>query len=61
VLETDAPYLPPVPHRGERNEPAYIPLIAGKIAEICQLSLEKVALATQENAARVFGFHKSTE
>ena len=34
VLETDAPYLAPAPHRGKRNESAYIPLIAGKIAEI---------------------------
>jgi TatD DNase family protein len=56
VLETDAPYLPPVPHRGDRNEPAYIPLIAGKIAEICQLSVAAVSHITQENAERVLNF-----
>ncbi len=54
VLETDAPWLPPVPHRGERNEPSYIPLIAQKIAEIKNLSLETVAEITTNNAVDLF-------
>jgi TatD DNase family protein len=55
LLETDAPYLPPVPHRGQRNEPAYIPIIAQKIAEIKGASLETVAEVTSGNAGRLFG------
>jgi TatD DNase family protein len=54
LLETDAPWLPPVPHRGERNEPSYIPLIARKIAEIKGCSLDEVALATTNNALGLF-------
>ena len=55
LLETDAPWLPPVPHRGQRNEPAYIPIIAQKIAEIKSLPLTEVAEATTGNAMRLFG------
>ena len=55
VLETDAPYLTPVPHRGQRNESAYIPLIAAKIAEIKNISPDEVAEATTRNAERLFG------
>ena len=55
LLETDAPYLPPVPHRGQRNESAYIPLIAQKVADIKGLSLEAVAEQTTANAVRLFG------
>lgn len=55
LLETDAPWLPPVPHRGQRNEPSYIPVIARKIAEIKNESLEKVADVTTANALRLFG------
>jgi TatD DNase family protein len=55
LLETDAPWLPPVPHRGQRNEPAYIPLIAAKIAEIKRVSPERVAEVTTGNAGRLFG------
>lgn len=55
VLETDSPYLAPTPHRGKRNESSYIPLIAEKIASIYQVSLEKVAQKTTENAKKVFG------
>ncbi|MEI7896170.1 MAG: TatD family hydrolase [bacterium] len=55
LLETDAPWLPPVPYRGQRNEPAYIPLIAQKIAEIKKVSLEEVAEVTTGNAVRLFG------
>lgn len=54
VLETDAPYLAPNPHRGKRNESAYIPLIAQKIADLKQLSIEDVALITTKNAEEIF-------
>ena len=50
VLETDAPYLAPVPHRGKRNEPAYVPLIAQHIANLRQISLADVARQTTANA-----------
>ena len=55
LLETDAPWLPPVPHRGQRNEPSYIPIIAQKIAEIKNISLEEVAEVSTVNALRLFG------
>jgi len=55
VLETDSPYLPPVPHRGKRNESAYILHVAEKLAEVKELSLEKIAEATTANALRMFG------
>ncbi|WP_118973770.1 TatD family hydrolase [Taibaiella koreensis] len=55
VLETDAPYLAPVPYRGKRNESAYIPLIGTKIAAIKNCSVETVAAVTTENARRIFG------
>ena len=54
VLETDAPYLAPTPYRGKRNESAYIPLIADRVAQIKQVSVEQVARVTTENALRVF-------
>jgi TatD DNase family protein len=54
LLETDAPWLPPVPHRGERNEPAYIPLIAAKVAEIKKTTVEEVAETTTKNALNLF-------
>jgi len=54
VLETDAPYLAPVPYRGKRNESAYIPVIAQKVADVLEVSLEKVAAATFENADKIF-------
>lgn len=55
LLETDAPYLAPVPHRGERNESAFLPLIARKVAEIKGLSLSEVENATTRNAETLFG------
>ncbi len=55
VLETDAPYLAPVPYRGKRNEPAYIPLVAQKLADITDISLEEVAEITTANAKKIFG------
>jgi TatD DNase family protein len=54
LLETDAPFLAPVPQRGKRNEPAYMRHIADKIAEIHSISPEKVAEFTTRNAARLF-------
>ena len=55
VLETDAPYLAPMPHRGKRNEPDYLLLIAQKIAEIKRISVEEVAAITTQNSIDVFG------
>lgn len=54
VLETDSPYLAPVPHRGKRNEPAYIPLIAAKVAQLKNISLEELQRITSQNAAALF-------
>jgi TatD DNase family protein len=54
VLETDSPYLSPVPHRGKRNEPAYIPIIAEKIADCLHISLEEVTEKTTNNANTIF-------
>ncbi len=54
VLETDAPYLAPVPHRGKRNDPNYLILVAKKIAEIKGVSLEEVAAITTQNSLEVF-------
>lgn len=54
VLETDAPYLPPVPHRGKRNEPAYVPIIAEKLAFVKGTSVEEIAIASTRNAERLF-------
>lgn len=55
LSETDAPYVTPVPYRGKRNEPSYVPLIVQKIAEIRGEDTERVAAALMENARRVFG------
>lgn len=54
LTETDSPYLSPVPHRGRRNESAYIPIIVAKIAESLSLTAEEVADATSRNAASTF-------
>lgn len=56
ILETDAPYLAPAPHRGKRNESAYIALVAQKLAETLQLSTAEVARITTENSYQLFGF-----
>lgn len=56
LLETDAPYLTPEPYRGRRNEPAYVKLVAEKIAEIRNCSYDEIAEVTTANAKRVFGF-----
>ena len=54
VLETDCPYLTPVPFRGQRNESSYIPYICAKIAELKGVAPEKVAAQTTANAERMF-------
>ena len=54
VLETDSPYLAPVPHRGKRNEPAYIPLVAQKLSEITGTDIQKIAEVTTLNATKLF-------
>ncbi|MBL7775730.1 MAG: TatD family hydrolase [Saprospiraceae bacterium] len=54
VLETDAPYLPPVPYRGKRNESAYLTQVAEKLAEVKDLPLEEIARATSANAEQIF-------
>ncbi|MDX5418358.1 MAG: TatD family hydrolase, partial [Hymenobacteraceae bacterium] len=54
VLETDCPYLAPVPHRGKRNEPVYLPLVARRVAELMQKPVEEVAEKTTQNALNLF-------
>jgi TatD DNase family protein len=54
LIETDCPFLSPVPHRGTRNEPAFVPLVAQKIAELRGLPVEEVARASSANAWRCF-------
>ncbi|MFY0252651.1 TatD family hydrolase [Chitinophaga sp. 30R24] len=54
VLETDAPYLAPVPYRGKRNESAYLPLAGEKVADIKNLKIEEVAAITSSNARKLF-------
>jgi TatD DNase family protein len=56
LIETDSPFLTPVPHRGKRNEPAFVAHIADKIAEIHMTTREQVAEMTTSNAARLFGW-----
>ena len=55
VLETDAPYLAPVPYRGKRNESAYLPLVAQKLADLTGKTIEDIAAITTENSKTVFG------
>ena len=55
MVETDCPYLPPHPYRGQRNEPAYVRLVAEKVAELRGIPLATLAQATTENARRLFG------
>jgi TatD DNase family protein len=54
VLETDSPYLAPVPHRGKRNEPAYLVEIAGRVAEVQGCSTDHVGTVTSANARKIF-------
>ena len=55
VLETDSPYLSPVPHRGKRNESAYVRIVAEMLSEVKGLSFEEIARTTTANALRMFG------
>ena len=57
VLETDSPYLAPVPHRGKRNEPSYLLLVADKVAAVMGITQGELQEATSGNAAAVFGDH----
>ena len=56
VLETDSPYLSPVPFRGKRNESSYLKHIAKKLAEVKGVSEEEVAALTTANAEKIFGW-----
>jgi TatD DNase family protein len=59
LLETDAPFLAPQPHRGERNEPAYIRWVAEEIATLTNTPLSSVARVTTNNAARLFAWRET--
>jgi TatD DNase family protein len=54
VLETDAPYLSPVPHRGKRNESSYVAEVAGKMVDILGISMDEIKKATSQNAIELF-------
>jgi TatD DNase family protein len=54
LVETDAPYLAPVPHRGQRNEPAFVTETAKVLADVKNISVEALAAATSENFFRLF-------
>ncbi len=54
VLETDSPYLTPSPHRGKRNEPSYIPLIAERVAELKNIDIHELQLSTTQTAQKIF-------
>jgi TatD DNase family protein len=55
LIETDSPYLTPHPHRGKRNEPANVAMVAGRLAALRGLPVEQIARATSANAANLFG------
>ena len=55
LLETDCPYLTPVPFRGKRNESAYVPYVAAKIADTLGVTVDEVSATTDRNAAALFG------
>jgi TatD DNase family protein len=55
VLETDAPYLAPVPYRGKRNESSYIPIIATRIADLLEIPVTELAAITTANTRKIFG------
>jgi TatD DNase family protein len=57
LIETDSPYLAPMPHRGKINTPAWVPLVAKELARIKDVSVETVAKATTENFERLFRMH----
>jgi TatD DNase family protein len=55
MVETDAPYLAPIPHRGKRNEPAYVKQVAERIAAVRELSFEQIAAETTQACRDFFG------
>ncbi len=55
LIETDSPYLAPMPHRGKTNSPAWVPFVAAEVARIKSLTVEQVAQATSDNFDRLFG------
>jgi TatD DNase family protein len=59
TVETDSPYLAPVPHRGQRNQPAWVPLVGAAVAAAKGIAVDEVASATSANAERLFGFSAS--
>jgi TatD DNase family protein len=59
LIETDAPYLSPHPFRGKRNEPANVRIVADKIAELKELSVEQVAKSTTEEADKLFNWRET--
>ncbi len=61
LLETDAPFLPPHPYRGQRNEPAYLTVVANQLAKILQLPADDIVGVTQDNANRLFAWGTSLE
>ena len=61
VLETDSPYLSPVPNRGKRNSSLNLPYVAGKIAELKEIPPEQVMQVTFANAEQVYGFQKKKQ
>jgi TatD DNase family protein len=58
LVETDAPYLAPIPRRGKRNEPAYVAYTAARVAELRGVDPEALAQTTYENALRIFGIQE---
>ena len=61
LLETDAPYLTPVPYRGKRNEPAYVVLVAEALANLKNITVREASKTTTANACRLFGLPKDTD
>jgi TatD DNase family protein len=61
LVETDCPYLSPEPHRGRRNEPAYVKHVAEAIADIRDVSPEQIASATTQNTRCLFGLLRSRQ
>lgn len=56
VLETDSPYLAPVPYRGKRNEPSYVPIVAARVADLMKVTVEELQRITTLNAGKIFDF-----
>jgi TatD DNase family protein len=54
LIETDSPYLAPVPHRGKTNDPSLVPFVAARLAEVKQVPVEAIAAATSTNFRRLF-------